>query len=878
MKRSMKAVYLFIFALITSGTMLAQMPGGAGGQSMNMGHFYGKVVDAKNNKPLEAASIQLTQNRMDTATKKRRDMVIAALLTDKKGEFSIDKLPVLGSFKLSITAIGFSEFDEKISFNLKMSPGADMSQMLNAVDKDLGNIKMTPNEEQLAGVVVEANKPMMQMNIDRKVFNVDKSLTSVGGSALDVMKNVPSVNVDIDGNVTLRNATPQIFVDGRPTTLTLDEIPADEIESVEIITNPSAKFDAGGGGSGILNLVMKKNRKAGYNGSLRANLDSRLKYGLGGDINIKQGKINFFANGAYNQRKSITTSTANQENYINGTVANLTQVSKPVSLGHFAYGRVGFDYLPDIRNTFTVSEQIVGGSFESTNLLNIMRDTTIGPYFSEQTGIDNSYSNFTFHNYGSVLSFKHNFAKPDKNITADLNYNYSTNTSFEQVATQYYNLDNSPYGPLGQQMSNSAGTTKYFVGQTDYSDPVTDKIKIESGLRAAVRNYNSSNENYNYDSTVGKFLSETELNSQYAFTDQVYAGYMTFSQKISSFTYQLGGRLESSEYKGTLIDSNQIFRNSYPLSFFPSVFLTKKLNDKQDLQLNYSRKISRPNFFQLIPYYNFSDSLNITRGNPNLRPAFTNLFEFSYDLNFKNGNNIIATAYYRHTDNLITSYSYRTQNPNTAINDSILVWSFANANSSQSYGLEVTSTNKIATWWTLVSNINFYNSLIDASNLQPGLSNQRVSYFGKLNNTFTLPKNYSIQLTGDYTSKTIVPPGGGGGGRMFGGPPLSVANGYTDPIYGVDMAIKKTLLKDKSASISISMNDIFRTRISKVYSQSDISPTIYTLESNIRIRDPQLVRLNFNWRFGKFDTSLFKRKNEKADQEGLQNGMQGVSQ
>jgi outer membrane receptor protein involved in Fe transport len=877
MRCSMRTVYLFIFTLIISGTAIAQMPGRAGGQNMNMGHFYGKVIDANNNKPLEAASVQLTQNKMDTVTKKRRDFVVAAMLTNKKGEFSIDKLPVLTSYNILITAIGFTPFTEKIAFNLKMN-GGDMSQILNAVDKDLGNIKMVPNPKQLAGVVVTANPPLLQMNIDRKVFNVDKSLTSVGGTAVDVIKNVPSVNVDIDGNVTLRNVTPQIFIDGRPTTLTLDQIPADEIESVEIITNPSAKFDASGGGSGILNIVLKKNRKAGYNGNVRANIDSRLSHGFGADINIKQGKINFFANGMYNQRKSVSTQSTTRTDYINTTKAVLSQNDKSDSKGHFAFGRAGFDYFPDNRNTFTLSGVIVGGSFTSIDKLNITRDTTIGSYLSNETGLSNTNGYFTFHNYGGTLSFKHNFAKADKNITADANYNYSKSSNRLEVATQYFNPDNTPKGPNGQQMSYGDGLTKYFTAQTDYSDPITDKIKLEAGLRGSVRNYSSDNQNFFYDHSLNNYVSAPFLNSKYNFKDKVYAGYVTFSQKISNFTYQLGGRVESSKYTGTLVDSNQVFENSYPFSFFPSVFLTQKINDKQDLQLNYSRKINRPNFFQLIPYYNYSDSLNISRGNPTLVPEFTNLFELSYQVNLKNGNNIIATAYFRNTDNLIANYQYRDKNPNPGANDSILVSTFVNANRSNAYGLEVTSTNKIADWWSLTSNVNLYNSTINGKNLQSNLSNQQVSWFGKLNNTFKLPENYTIQLTGDYTSKTILPPGrgGGGGGRMFGGGNLSTANGYTDPVYGFDIAIKKDFLKDKSASVSVSMNDFLKTRVYKVHSRSDFSPNIYSIQVNERRRDPQIVRLNFNWRFGKFDVSLFKRKNLKADQEGLQNGMQGI--
>ncbi|MEO8413617.1 MAG: TonB-dependent receptor [Ginsengibacter sp.] len=877
----MKNIYLAFIFLCIHTTLFAQYPGGGsrGTQSMNVGHFYGKVVDETSGKPIEAASIQLLQNKMDTATKKRRDVVVAVLLTDKKGDFSIDKLPVISVYQLVITAIGFKTYNEKAAFNLKMN-GSDMSQMLNAVDKDLGNIKMERNAEQLQAVVIAANKSLMQMNIDRKVFNVDKSLTSVGGTAVDVMKNVPSVNVDIDGNVTLRNVTPQIFIDGRPTTLTLDQIPADEIESVEIITNPSAKFDASGGGSGILNIVLKKNRKPGYNGNLRANVDSRLRYGIGADINVKQGKINFFANTMYNQRKTISTQSTQRNDYVDSISAFLSQSDKPTNLGHFAFARAGFDYFPDNRNTFTLAGVIVGGRFGSMDQLNINRDSNYVSLSSREKGITNSNSNFSFDNYGTTLSYKHNFAKPNKNITADANYNYSKNSNSSIFSTQYFNLDNTPKTPLYQQKIMGGGTTKYFTGQVDYTDPLTANIKLEAGLRAAVRNYNSFNENYFYNAALSKYQSIPGVDSKYDFQDQVYAAYTTFSQKIKNFTYQLGGRIESSLYTGKLVDSNQTFKNSYPLSFFPSVFLTQKINDKQDLQLNYSRKINRPNFFQLIPYYNYTDSLNISRGNPGLKPEFTSLFEFNYDINFQKGNNLIATIYYRQTDDLITQYQYRTVNPNPAKADSIFITSFANANSSSAYGLEVTTVNNITSWWSLTANVNVYNSKLNGSNLQKNLNNQQVSWFGKLNNTFKLPKNYSIQFTGDYTSKTILPPdrNGGGGGRFFGGGNLSLANGYTEPVYGFDIAFKKDFLKDKTASLSVSMNDIFRTRLYRVHSQSDISPTVYSTQVNERRRDPQMVRVNFSYRFGKVDVSLFKRKNLKAEQEGVQNGMQGVGQ
>ena len=868
-----KFFYSIFILVLTAGTVAAQYPrsGGAprtGRANMNMGHFYGKVIDGNTNKPLEAASVQLTRNTMDTATKQTKSTIIAAMLTDKKGEFSIDKLPVFGNYQLIITAVGHTTYSEQIAFDLKKN-GGDMSQILNAIDKDLGNIKMLPAAKELAAVTVTANKSMMQMNIDRKVFNVEKSLTSVGGTAVDVMRNVPSVSVDIDGNVTLRNKSPQIFIDGRPTTLTLEEIPGDEIESIEIITNPSAKFDASGGGAGILNIVMKKNKKPGYNGNLRAGTDTRLGSNLGGNLNIRQGKVNFFASGNYFHFKSKGANTNNRTDNVNGTTSSLFQKSDPNRDGQMVSGNIGFDYFVDNRNTFTVSGGARSGKFNNDELIHILRDTTFGSVTTHDMGTNNTSGSFNWDNYNGKLSFRHNFAKPNKNITADINYDRSKNSNQQDVATQYYNPDNSNKGPLAEQRTLGEGTSDNLTVQTDYTNPISDKIKLEAGLRASVRNSNSDNRNFLFDASSNKYETVTALNSKYKYKDQVYAGYLTFSQKINDFTYQLGGRIESSKYAGELIDSNQTFSNSFPLSFFPSVFLTQKINDKQDIQLNYSRKINRPNFFQLIPYYDFTDPLNISRGNASLIPEFTNLVELSYNLNFKNGNNIIATAYYRGTNNLISRYQYWDKNPNPAYNDSVFISSFANANRSEAYGLEVTSMNTIAPWWTLTSNVNFYNSKINGDNLQNSLNNEKISWFGKINSTFILPQNIALQVTGDYTSKTILPPGrGGGGGGHWGGGNLSTANGYSLPVYGIDAAVKKDFLKDKSLSLSLSINDIFRTRITKIHSESTLTNKIFSVQDIERQRDPQKVRLNLSWRFGKTDISLFKRKNMREDQGG----------
>ena len=885
MINSIKFLLVFVGTLTFSITN-AQMPGGAGrgqmgGQNMSLGHLYGKVLESVSGKPLEAASVLLIQNKFDSISKKRKDVIVGGMLTDKKGEFSLENINIMAQYKLKITAMGFKPYEAKAGFELNMAGArnGDMSSMLSAVDKDLGNITLSPDAQQLENVTVSSSKALLEMKIDRKVFNVEKNLTSVGGTAVDVMKNVPSLNVDIDGNVSLRNAAPQIFVDGRPTTLTLDQIPADEIASVEIITNPSAKFDASGGGAGILNIVMKKNKKAGYNGNINASIDSRLRPAFGGDINVKQSKINFFARGRLNYRKSISTNESDRTDFLkNDTTAMTLQNNKPISRGYFAFLRGGFDYFIDNRNTITIGGMFVNGQFKNTDNINIERDTLYqNNLLLTDLGIRDTRTSFQFRNVGASISFKHNFAKPNKEWTVDANYNNSRNENAGDYNTQSFYTNNSPKTAARVERTNGGGTTKFFTAQTDFVNPISENIKMEMGVRAAVRNYESTLSNYVQDGT-GKYVLIPGFSNDYKFNDQVYAAYMTFSQKIKSFTYQLGLRAESSSYTGTLTSTNKKFKNEYPFSLFPSVFLTYKLNDKSDLQLNYSRKVNRPNFFQLLPNYDITDPLNISIGNPNLIPEFTNLAEISYQNQLSKKTSFLATVYYKNTNNLITNYQYRDINPDTATNypkpDTVLITSYANANTSYNLGLELTTKTKLTKWWDFNVNINLFNSTLKAGALAGGANNSQFSMFGKINNSFTLPKNFSIQLSGDYQARTILPPGRGGGGggmmMMFGGSQVG-AQGYIKPNYGVDIAIKKDFMKNKAASITLQMNDIFRTKLYATHSESQ-----YFVQDNSRRRDPQVLRLNFNYRFGKMDVSLFKKKSMKGEMDSMQNASQGM--
>ncbi|MFL5744932.1 MAG: TonB-dependent receptor domain-containing protein [Niastella sp.] len=888
--------WLFIL-LVSFQITQAQYPGGGGagrgqgrpgGQQMNIGHLYGRIIDKATNKGLDAASVQLIQNKFDTVTKKRVDVVIGGMLTSRNGDFSLENLPVFGQFKLVITAIGYKSIEQKAGFDLKMGPGMDRSQLLNQVDKDLGNIKMEQDATMLQDVTVTGSKPMIQMGVDRKIFNVEKSITSAGGTAIDVMRQVPSINVDIDGNVSLRNAAPQIFVDGRPTTLTMDQIPADAIQSVEIITNPSAKYDASGGQSGILNIVLKKNRKTGYNGSVRAGVDSRGKFNGGGDLNVRQGKLNVFANAMYNERKSKSWGETDRFTYGSTTIKDFytTQYNKGVMDGAFAFGRFGLDYFIDNRNTISLSQSIVNGDFKPDNTSNYIYDTvggTILPQSRHTLGKNN------FRNYGTQLSFKHTFAHAGEEWTADINYNHSKNTNSSDIHIQnFYDMDMiNKNGDETLQSVVGGGQNKFFIGQTDYVNPITENIKVEAGLRAQIRKFSSFQNNYFNN------VSATGLNNEFEYTDHVYAGYVTYSQKIKeTFSYQLGLRAESSGYDGQQVNKGS-YKNDYPISLFPSVFLSKQLEHKQDLQLNYTRRVNRPNFFQLMPNTDYTDPLNFQTGNPALKPEFTHSLELSYQKTYgKSSNTFLATIFGKYTTNLISRYQY----PGKLVTypDSVYIATYVNASSAYASGLELIFRNNITKWWDVTLSSNVYYSKINGSNILANLENERTSWSAKMNHNFKFNKGWSVQISGDYTGKSALPVstsnggsggggggfgGGGGGGRGgggggFGGGQPNTTQGYVNANYGVDMGFRKDFqIKKNTATVSVNWQDVFRTRKYVVHSEA-----LGFVQDDWRRRDPQVVRVNFSYRFGKFDASLFKRKNTKGDQEGMQNGMQGIQQ
>jgi outer membrane receptor protein involved in Fe transport len=818
------------------------------------GHVYGKLVD-KDGKAVGEASVLLMENKLDTVTKKNRQLLYKSDISQANGDFSFEDVALQGRYVLKISSVGFTPIEQPVTF---FGKNADGSMQAPSIDKDLGKIKLAADTKELQSVTVVATTATIKLSGDKKIFNVEKNIMSAGGTGVDVMRNVPSVNVDIDGNITMRNSAPQLLVDGRPTTLTLEQIPADAIESVEVISNPSAKYDASGGGAGILNIVLKKNKKTGYNGNLRAGVDKRGSVNAGFDFSLRQDKINFTASVSGNQNRGRTTGTTERVSKLTAPLTITDQNNYNKTTGGFLFAKAGLDYFATNKTTFSLSGIKVHGEFNPYEIIGINTDSLYNNGTISALSQRLTTGTRTFDGQGLVFGFKHLFPTKGEEWTIDANYFGGKNSNNSLFTTNYYggsgNVTNTAL-----QTATGAGSDKNFVIQTDYILPLGKTAKLETGLRAAIRSRINSNENSLYNDSAKAYIAIPRATSNYENDDNVYAAYVTLSNNIKDFTYKLGLRAESSNYTGTLTNTGETFKNSYPISLFPSVFLSQKLTNKQEVQLSYSRRINRPNFFQLIPFTDYTDKLNITRGNPDLVPEFTQSLELSYLKTFAKNNTFLGSLYYKHTDNLITRFL--SQETDAVSGNTELINSYINANSSRSTGAEATVLNTITKWWDISTNLNVYNAQVNTDKVTSASQDAMWSLFGKFNSNFKLPSSFAIQLTTTYQSKTNLPVSSGGGG--MGGPMMqsqSSSQGYIAPSWGMDLAVKKSFLKNNAATVTLSVTDIFKTRINTQYSSSDYFSQTYS-----RLRDPQMFKLNFAYRFGKLDASIFKRKSNGAE-------------
>lgn len=803
---------------------------------------YGKIIDLQTGKPIELVSVQLSMRWTDSITNKENDSLIRAMLTKSNGEFKFDGLPAADTLLLDFSAVGFGESTKVLAFS--KAPGL--------VQKDLGNIVLARDVEQLETVTIMASRPALRMGIDKKIFDVDKSLTSKGGSAVDVMKNIPSISVDVDGNVEMRNSAPTIFVDGRPTILTLDQIPSDNIDRIELITNPSAKYDAASSG-GIINIILKKNKRKGINGMASLTGGTQGVFNTNANLNLRQGKLNFFISGNHSESAGNSKGTSFRENKSEGLVESyFDQASLNFRESNFNSLRFGLDYFIDNRNTISISQGMRGGKFNrnETQTQNYLDNVKV----MERYGKRVSESDFNFNRNNTQLDFSHKYPKDGKELSGGVNVNYGKVKDFTAINNTFYFPDGELFQPPVLVENNGANNSNNVTVNVDFVNPLSEESKIEMGLRSYVNNYKSFFNSYSIENGA---KTKLPLSNNYEYEEQVHAAYFTYTGMINEIGYQLGLRGEYSKFTGTLIDSSRQFGYEYPSSIkniwealFPSVYLSKKVNETTELQLNYSRRVRRPNFWQLNPFIDINDPLNIQQGNPALKPEFRNSLEFNYSKNLKKGSNFLGVLYLRNTMGDITRYSdtltaaqYEQLN-NAAVDPNAILNTFINSKSANRVGLELTLQQKISPDFDITPSASFAYRKVVAQVDKLNLSNEGFNWSTKLTANYKIRtanedgifNKLGLQLNGEYESPRVIP------------------QGKRLKQFSADFALRKDFLKNDKGTLTFSVNDIFNTqKYGVIYDTENFYQETY------RRRRVRSFRISFSYRFGDANFSLFKR-------------------
>ena len=816
----MKKCFLSLLLLLTTVFAFAQKPTGmpqGGGMPKGMtitGKIYGKIIDEATKKPVEFASVVALR------ALGRRDSMVGGMLTLQNGEFSVDGLPI-GGIKIKISMVGCKDVIKQINL---FPPDLEV---------DMGDVKLGVDTKLLNEVEITGQKTSMQLGLDKKIFNVDKNITTTGGTAEDVLKSVPSVTVDADGSAKLRNSSTTIYVDGRPTLMSINQIPADQIETVEVISNPSAKFEASTTG-GIINIVLKKNKKPGYNGFVSLGVGTGDRYNGMLNLNVKEGRSNF--TGFYSLMKTAnpTEGYSYRTEFASPQYRYFNQNTATIFDNRFQIGRLALDYTISNRNMLTLAGTYVNGTF------NIRSDQNFAYLNASNVellrGAFSQIPENEFKNYQAQATWKKTYPKKGKELITDFTYGFGGSKNDANWTKTGNTPDGKPVVGSPQKTliaGDNAGQQVTF--QMDYTNPINDSTKLEMGLRSF---WNGRAQNYLVsllDNPSNKYNQINSLSQKTDVTDMINAAYVTYGSKFSGIAYQVGLRFEQSKLVGkSLLENQQSFGYDYPKkaselfnALFPSVYLSKKLNKTEEVQANFSRKINRPNFMQLMPIIMGADAENVRVGNPALIPEFVNLAELNYNKMWKQ-NNWLASLYLRADENPITTVIERVDTIST-----LRRTTFINGKSSSRYGLDNTLKLGLIKDLELTTNINVFNIKIATQTL----TNEAWSYTGKFNLNYKLPKklkDFSLQLQGSYESDQIVP------------------QGVRKGIAFADFAVKYTFLR--VANVTLQVSDITNTR-REILFLSD--PTFS--QTSMRRRDLRFVKLSFQMPFGKMDSSIFRK-------------------
>ncbi len=775
----------------------------------------GVVIDEQTQAPIPFASVSII-SAVDSS-------LIGGGYSDAEGKFSV---PVKAGEAL-VLRVDFLGYERKTASPVQFAD-------FKSSQYNFGTLLLTPSALTLDAVEITGEKSFMVQSLDKRAYNVGQLATVQAGTAVDVLNNIPSVSVDFDGAVSLRGSqNVNILVNGKPSSLTranLASLQASNIESIEIITNPSSKYDPDGT-AGIINIVLKKNTEKGSGGSVTLGAGTRNKYNGGLQGFYRKGKINLFGN--YNARYYPQFDYADSRRQLldQSPVPTYTQYrdGNRTSRSQSFQGSVDYAFSP--QNSLNFRGSLVKGlqvEDEITRYQTDIQGETTSLFYRK--GHEDQYDL----NIDANLGYRHDFGRKGHFLTADATYSYSADREEQAFSNLYFASTGNLYEPDAerQQFTNPTPNSN-LTFQMDYTRPVGGEGTVEAGAKTIIRFIGNDYQAFKYEPSEGSFVTDPSISNNFVYRDEIHAAYFAYANKWKKFSYQGGVRAEQTFLNFELKTTNEQFHNEF-LNFFPSAFLGYELPGNQQLLVNYSRRINRANSRNLNPFTEYQDPFNLRFGNPRLIQEYVNSFELNYLKTFKDFT-LNGGVYYRQTNNAFTRI----------INiDSLGVSRTTTINlaTNRNYGAELNLSGNLWQVWNFNLNGNVFRSEIDGGAVDSAFSNNAWIANFRLNQSVKLPEGFTFQVNANM------------------GTPRNSPQGRYLSYNSVDTGIRKKLF-DGKGDLYLSVSDIFNTqRFGLVADQPDFSQTY------IRKRETRIGNLTFTYRFGDND------KAPKKNNEGRQGG------
>jgi len=789
------------------------------------GKIAGSVKDASM-KGIHSATVSLYKVKDSSVTK--------FVATGKDGQFEF--LGVAdGKYFVSVTSVGYAK---------AASAPFEITSANSTIN--LPPLVVTEQAKDLGGVTVTAKKPFIEARPDKTVVNVDASPTSAGATVLELLEKSPGITVDNDGNISLRGkAGVIILIDGKPTYLSstdlanlLKNMPASQLEQIEIMTNPSAKYDASGN-SGIINIKTKKGRASGFNGSIMAGITtSFFKHGdalyvtpktqNSINFNYRKNKFNFFGNynpNVYNGRGRLDIERKFFED--NGSLAGYSDIATRFKFGNHNHSlKLGVDFLADKKNTYGI---VVNGFMFNGHPTPVTDNTLSDANHVETSSMVSLTENkIHFNNFSGNFNFRHVFDTAGTELTVDLDYIGYRNTSNMLLTTEFYDdMQQQTSDPLFLKGHLPSDINIYSV-KSDYTHPFKGG-RLEAGIKSS---YVKNDNMVEYERLAADQWIPDSRSNHFIYDENINAAYVTLNRQLKKWTLQGGLRVENTIAKGYQVTNDSTFKRNFT-NLFPNVYLTYALNQKNSLTLSYGRRITRPNYQDLNPFTYFLDSLSYRQGNPYLLPQFTNNIELTHTFNGK----IITTLNYNNTTDVISQIFKQNSQTKIVYFTSDNVAKFINM------GISITAPVTISKWWNANFFTNIYNNHYKGIYNAEPLDMSYTSFMVNVTNTFTIKQGFSLELSGFYRGKGVDQ--------------LTL----NQPIYQMSIGGQKNILKNK-ATIRLNIRDPFAWQEYRgVTEYGNIYAKIHSKF------DARQVTATFTYRFGKNIQQQPPRRRNNATQD-----------